>query len=86
MYADVFTSSDSDLGHTSRLQHEIYMGDSSPIRQAFRRISPQRRSEVQELLATMLQNEVIQPSSSPWTSPIVLVKMAMSDFVSIIGS
>ena len=74
MYADVFASSDSDLGHTSRLQHEIYTGDSSPIRQAFRRISPQRRSEVQELLATMLQNEVIQPSSSPWASPIVLVK------------
>ena len=74
MYVDVFASSDTDLGHTSRLQHEIYMGDSSPIRQAFRRISPQRRSEVQELLATMLQNEVIQPSSSPWTSPIVLAK------------
>ena len=74
LYADVFASSDSDVGRTGKLQHEISTGESPPIRQAVRRIPPLRRKEVRDLLATMLRNDVVQPSNSPWASPIVLVQ------------
>ena len=33
-----------------------------------------KKQEVKELLNDMLEREVIRPSNSPWSSPIVLVK------------
>ena len=41
-YADVFASTEDQLGRTNVLQHEIYTGNVSPIRQRFRRMSPQK--------------------------------------------
>ena len=73
-YADVIAESPTDLGQTDCLQHSIDTGDTPPIRQPVRRLPPQRRSEVQQLLQDMLQSGVIEPSRSPWASPIVLVK------------
>ena len=73
-YADVLASSSSDLGRTDRLRHRIDTGSSSPVRQPVRRISPGRREEVKGLLNQMLERGVIEPSSSPWASPVVLVQ------------
>ena len=36
-------------------------------------LPPHRKNEVQELLASMLKSGVVEHSSSPWASPIVLV-------------
>ena len=79
-YADVFAASESDLGRTGNLKHEIHTGDAAPVRQAVRRMPPQRRQEVQELLSRMLKDDVIQPSSSPWAAPIVLVRKKNGNF------
>ena len=38
------------------------------------RLPPPGRQVVQELLSDMLEKDIIQPSSSPWALPIVLVK------------
>ena len=73
-YADIFATSNHDLGRTDKLEHRIFTGDASPRRQRVRRIPPSRRKEVQELLTGMLKNKVIQPSNSPWASPVVLVR------------
>ena len=35
---------------------------------------PQKRQELQLLIAEMLDKDVIQPSNSPWASPVVLVR------------
>eukprot|EP00731_Ephydatia_muelleri_P025604 Em0017g687a len=70
-YADVF-SFHSDLGRTN-LDH-IDTGDSQPIHQLPRHVSPARRQEVRQLLTEMLKNDIIQPSNSPWSSPIILVR------------
>ena len=72
-YSDVMASSTADLGRTDRLRHHIDTGDSPPVRQPVRRISPHRR-EVKELLNQMLERGVVEPSSSPWASPVVLVQ------------
>ena len=69
--ADVMASSTEDLGRTNKLCHHIDTEQAAPIRQAVRRISPHRREEVKRLL---LKQGVVQPSSSPWASPVVLVK------------
>ena len=73
-YSDVFANSKDDFGRTNRIQHQIPTGESAPIRQPVRRVPPVKRSETRELLQGMLEKDVIQPSSSPWASPIVLVK------------
>ena len=73
-YADVFAISDDQLGRTNVLQHEIHTENVSPIRQRFRRMSPQKREEMQKLLSDMLAKNIISPSKSPWASPVVLVK------------
>ena len=73
-FADTFAGPQDIPGRTSRLKHSINTGDTHPIRQPVRRIPPARRSEVTKLLADMMEKDIIKPSSSPWASPIVLVK------------
>ena len=73
-YADVLALCNDELGRTNVLQHEIHTGDASPIRQQFRRVCPQKRQEMRNLLSEMLEKDVIKPSCSPWASPVVLVK------------
>ena len=54
--------------------HKIDTGDAHPIRQAARRILPHKKEEVSKLLQDMLQKDIVERSSSPWASTIVLVK------------
>lgn len=70
-FSDVF---DNSLGHTSVALHNINTGDSLPIRQYPRRLPYHHRAEVEKQVNDMLSQGVIQPSTSPWSSPIVLVK------------
>ena len=73
-YKDIFMTPGSEPGRTDKLTHSIDTGQSRPVRQAVRRVSPSQRQEIKELLDDMLDKNVIQPSASPWASPIVLVK------------
>ena len=72
-FGDIFAE-DGGLGRTNRIQHNIDTGDAHPIRQPVRRLPLNQRVEVKDLLADMEKKGVIQPSHSPWASPIVLVK------------
>ena len=73
-HADVLASSTADLGRTNKLRLHIDTGSSPPIRQPVRRVSPHRREEVKQLLSWMLDQGVIEPSSNPLASPVVLVQ------------
>ena len=73
-YANVFAMSKMDVGRTCKLKHSIFTGNATPIRQSARRIPVHRRDEVQKLLKDMLRDDIIEPSNSPWASPIVLVR------------
>ncbi len=72
-YHDVFAGSSDEMGRTDLLKHAVHTNE-TPIRQAVRRLPPQRREEVHRMLQDMLQRDIIQPSKSPWASPIVLVQ------------
>ena len=56
------------------LNIKIDTGDSPPIRQRPCRMPPAHRQEAKHLLKDMLNNNIIQPSSGPWASPVVLVR------------
>ena len=71
-FADVFAVSSDDLGHTSLVTHQSDTGSSHPIRQPARRLPLHRRAEADTLLKDMFNKGVIEHSSSPWTSPIIL--------------
>ena len=72
-FADVFACSADDLGRTSIVRHEINTSGTRPIRQHPRCLPLSQRVEAEAEIANMLQRGVIEPSSSPLASPIVLV-------------
>ena len=70
-YADVFTLHPDEVGRTADIKHHIDTGDATPIHQLPRRIPQARRIEVRKMLEEMMAKDVIQPSHSPESSPII---------------
>ena len=62
-----------ERGETDLVQLHIDTGDTPPKRQPVRRMPFAVREEVARQLK-MQSTGVIQPSSSPWASPVVMVK------------
>ncbi|UYV63748.1 hypothetical protein LAZ67_2005487, partial [Cordylochernes scorpioides] len=55
----------------NRVKHRIHTGDHPPINH---RVSKREREIMQKEVDAMLERKVIQPSESPWSAPVVLVK------------
>ncbi len=72
-YQDVFSKSDDDLGCTNLIQHHINTLGADPIKQPFRRQPLGKREIERREVQKMLERGVIEPSISPWSSPIVLL-------------
>ena len=60
----MFLLHQSELCCTDMLQHEIVTDSAIPIRQRFRRLSPDRRAEMRPLLNDMLQKNIISVEKS----------------------
>ena len=73
-YHDVFSLDEGDRDETDLIEMTIETGDAAPKKQTPRRVPFSVRHEVAVKLQTMLEKCVIQPSNSPWASPIVLVR------------
>lgn len=87
-YQHSFSKDSSDLGHTTLVRHEINTGNSRPIKQRPRRIPLAKLKEASQEISKMKSEGIIEPSVSPWSSNIVLVKkkMVLSDFASTSAS
>ena len=72
-YHQVFSLEAGERGETDLMQFEINTADALPKKQPPRRI-PHAAQEVVQLLKEMLATNVIQPSTSAWASPLVLVR------------
>jgi len=72
-FSDVFSTAKQDLGRTDLVHHSINTGNQDPIKQAPRQLPIHYKQEVGNLLEEMQQQGVIEPSNSPWASPVVLV-------------
>ena len=73
-------SLNGELGVTDIVKHKINTGDAVPIRQQFRRLPEAQSREASKQIKDMLEKGIIEPSQSPWSSPIVLVKRKDSTF------
>lgn len=70
----LFSKDSSDLVQTTLVKHEINTGNSRPIKQRTRRIPLAKFKEAYEEISKIKFEVIIEPSVSPWSSNIVLVK------------
>ena len=61
-------------GKTHLAEHFNETGNAPPIRSVPYRVSEAERAIIAEQVNKMLKDDVIRPSSSPWSSPVVLVR------------
>src|SRR5699024_8443394 len=61
-------------GPTQAVHHEIQpKPNAEPIKQRYRPQNPRRQEIINEEVDRMLTEGVIEPSTSPWSSPVVIV-------------
>ena len=82
-YSDVFSQSTTTLGRTGVVCHKIGIGTNPPILQRPYPSTPY----IEDRFSEMLQTGLIQPSDSPWSAPVILVRKKEGQLVSafIIG-
>jgi len=73
-YEDVFSKSEYDLGRTDAIEHCIDTGSAKPVRQQLRRFPPAHVETISKHVDDMLSQGIIEPTSSPWASNVVLVR------------
>lgn len=69
-YKDTFTVRP---GCTSLIQHSIDTGDSRPVRCKMRPVNAEKRAIIDECIKDLLDQDLIEPSTSSWASAPVLV-------------
>jgi hypothetical protein len=52
---------------------DIDVGNAKPIAQRVRKVAPQFKEKLADLIKGLLSAKIIQPSTSPWASPIVII-------------
>jgi hypothetical protein len=73
-YENIFDIKQTNYGNAKGVKHTIDTGNARPVNQPPHRTSPAERQIIRDMTNEMLANGVIQPSTSPWASPVVLVK------------
>jgi len=69
-----------DINFCDVIQHDIETGDAKPIKQAPRRPPLAARDEEDKQLDEMLKTGIIEPSYSPWSSPVCMAKKKDGSF------
>jgi hypothetical protein len=70
----VFSKDDTDLGLTHLAEHSIDTGDARPIKQRARREPLAFAGEEKKAVEQLERQGIVRKSSSPWSSPVVLVR------------
>lgn len=72
-FSDIFYKDDIPLTFTNDVKHSINTTDESPIYTKSYRYPFIHKQEVENQIKKMLDQNIIRPSSSPWSSPIWVV-------------
>ena len=72
-YQEIFYFPDDKLSATNAIEHEIHVTDPTPIYTKSYRYPEVHKPEVQKQIEKMLNQGIIQPSISPWSSPLWIV-------------
>ncbi|CAB0041169.1 unnamed protein product [Trichogramma brassicae] len=63
------------LSHTNLIEHSINIKEGTkPIKQRYYPVSEKLKEELHQQVRDLLENDIIETSSSGWSSPIVMVK------------
>jgi len=65
---------ESIKGPTDKIEHVIRVKTDRPIKQRYRPRNPAMQKVIDDEVEEMLRNGIIEPSTSPWSSPVVIVK------------
>jgi hypothetical protein len=68
------SQSKADVGETDIIEFKVETHDAVPIAQKCRPMNPHIKDAFRETCEKWLQEKIIEPCSSPWTSPLVPVK------------
>ena len=71
-HQDVFPLPGQPLGWTELVKHDIVTPSQAPIKQAVRRPPSHLKTTAEE--EVQKRDDIIEPSNSPWASPVILVK------------
>lgn len=72
-YQSIFTGPKGELGRTDIVKHKINTGDARPLKQNPRRVPLAKRDAEAQLVKEILDKGISRPSTSAWSSPIMLV-------------
>ena len=72
-FQDLFVGPDGELGRTDVARHRILTTTDKPVRVPPRRMGRDRQEKAEAAVDDMLRKGVIEPSSSPYCSPVVLI-------------
>lgn len=73
-YYNIFDFDNRQLGQTTTVSHRIETANEPPVHQRSYRVSASERKIIQQEVDKMLSRGIILPSTSPWSSPVVLVR------------
>lgn len=75
-----FNQMGTELGCAKGVFHVINTGDHPPIKQRYYPVSPYMQKIMNDELDKMIELGVVEPSSSGWSSPVVLVKKPNNEY------
>uniref|UniRef100_A0A669BG86 Gypsy retrotransposon integrase-like protein 1 n=1 Tax=Oreochromis niloticus TaxID=8128 RepID=A0A669BG86_ORENI len=70
---------DGHLGRTALTEHAIETGNATPVNLPPYRTSPAKKRVIEEQVQQMLKDNIIEPSTSPWAAPVVIVNRAAAE-------
>lgn len=73
-FSDVFSQQPFDFGRTNLVTHKITTTCDTPISQRAYRTSPSMKAEIRRQVEELKAQDLIEDSTSPWASPVVMVK------------
>lgn len=79
-YRDIFANDLTEVTQTQTLTFSVDTGDHPPIKQRPFPTPMKHRPIIDKAIDEMLQAKIIEPSSSPWNFPVVLVKKPDNSF------
>ena len=71
-FADLFSTGDQ-YGKTDLIEHEIDTQDAAPGRCKHRPLNPSLEPQLQEQLDHWLKQDIVEPSTSPWSFALLAV-------------
>ncbi|CAB4405679.1 unnamed protein product [Rhizophagus irregularis] len=70
---DICAKSQTDIGRTGLIKHQIHTGDATPQARSPYRTNPKKKEFLREEIKKLEQQGMIKKSMSPWAAPVVIV-------------